>query len=84
MDGREGRRRIQGRENSICKGLQARQNLVHLAKSRSSIRLAHSLGSRNEAKEGLERWRLRLDLRASGVGSFLRLPDTQRHCARLG
>lgn len=79
MDGREGRRKIQGREDSICKGLQARQSLVHLAKSRSSIRLAHSLGSRNKAKEGLERWRL--DLRVSGVVSFLRPIHRATVCA---
>lgn len=65
MDGREDKRGIQGREDSICKGLEARQSLVHLAKSRSSIRLAHSLGSRNEAeKRSLERWR---PLGGSGV-----------------
>lgn len=78
MGGREGEE-SKAREDSICKGLQARQSLVHLAKSRSSIRLAHSLGSRNKAKEGLERWRL--DLRVSGVVSFLRPIHRATVCA---
>lgn len=54
VGGREERRGIQGREDSICKGLEARQSLAHLAKSRSSIRLAHSLGSRDEAERPWE------------------------------
>lgn len=47
-------RGIQGRDNSICKGLEARESLVHLAVFRSSIRLARSLGPRSDGGWG---WR---------------------------
>lgn len=43
------RRGIQGRDNSIGKGLEARESLARVAKFRSSIRLAQSLGSRTDA-----------------------------------
>ena len=42
MDEGAGEKRNQGGQNSICKGLEARESLVHLAKLRHSIRLAQT------------------------------------------
>ena len=42
MDEGAGEKRNQGGHNSICKGLEARESLVHLAKLRHSIRLAQT------------------------------------------
>lgn len=64
MVGRGEEETIQGRDNRICKGLGARESLVHVAKLRSSIRLAHSLGSRRDAAWGWREERQGLDLEA--------------------
>lgn len=80
MVGRGEEETIQGRDNRICKGLGARESLVHVAKLRSSIRLAHSLVSRRDAAWGWREERQGLDLEALVLMS---LPPSQTFQPRV-
>lgn len=68
------RRGIQGRNNS--KGLEAREGLMHVAKFKSSISLAESLGSRSDAGWGWRGERQGLDPEALGLMSLPPLTDS--------
>lgn len=70
------RQGIQGRNNNIGKGLEARESPMHVAKFKSSISLAQSLGSRSDAGWGWRGERQGLDPEALGLMSLPPLTDS--------